>query len=1045
MEKQRGNFYLNEYPEECDHLQFIDIDANIPDDLLENVIIALKDLTTGAEILVLRNTISEKVHLIMNVPASSSRSTVRKMAISRWLASFLFEVANVGYFGYTKELWCEKIFDAKAAGIRSALSVKVSKGKIEPNKGVYAPPNVDVSRLSREKKLDMVVKYSIYNEPGASWTDVALMCFDEAERIFEIEETARKAADAIDEYDAERRMIEVRGTDYPVDCELLDDFIRLLPPWFAKSGKWGKVLVRVKAAALLVDDWNPHYFLHEWSAQDNSYDEEGNNHQYNSCKADPSKAGAALTWLRDRAYYTLKTEKLTKAEKYALRRQRFGKTVDAHGFNPCGPIPAEFSVEQYCEPDLRQFSFHGSKYDTLLIKSNMGTGKTKQLVEYIKDVPQEIYIIFVSFRRSFTTEIRKKLGASFVDYREVQDKKIIASRVVIQFESLHRLELPIGKRTLLVLDESESIIGQMENRQMITAGTLRSCWEHFQWLVTNATKMVAMDAFADYRTYALLRETRKSVHMHYNTYAKTQDVPQDTMYFEHTVFLKKVYEAAKTARESPFVVISTSKKQADAMRTAIHIRCPKANIKSYTSDSTAEERKDFEDVNTAWKDVDVLIYTSTISAGCSFEERRFGKVFAYFSDHSVDYKTAIQMLGRVRNIESREYHIFIRHRPSDLPNTVKEVERALAQKAEVADIVSNPLDMPKMINMTGEKKYVLKDLYYHLHVGNVTHRCQSRNNFVKLFCQHRAMMGVKVYTDLGDLEKEEAKGIRGENKETVALQALDTNERIAAAPVLTDEQAKALQNTHDHNSLEEKHALTAHNLVEFYHIPRERLTPKFVAKYNDPRAIRIYKNLNQLAHSDKSITDAVTQWRQARNAGLELAKKARVKTPNSMDELAQNDNLIRCMFAVDMINTLMDAPDETGTTPPKYCGANRHFGVGVTRVSLEKNVDRAIADIRKYADMVSLVFGIRKNRLMQGRAELKTKLKLVNSILESAFGVGIVALENKGARNTFQLSQPKLFQWDEDLERYTVKPEEKTVPKTSAVVVLVGDASGAVD
>jgi hypothetical protein len=153
---------------------------------------------------------------------------------------------------------------------------------------------------------------------------------------------------------------------------------------------------------------------------------------------------------------------------------------------------------------------------------------------------------------------------------------------------------------------------------------------------------------------------------------------------------------------------------------------------------------DFDNVNAAWADVDVLIYTSTISAGCSFELPRFKQIFAFFSDQSCDYKTAIQMLGRVRNVESRKYHIYCKYSASDLPDTVEEIERAIATRVEISNIVCNLLEMPKMINATGAYEYTLKDLYYHLHVGNIVHRCQSCNHFSRLFQQCRRESGVQI-------------------------------------------------------------------------------------------------------------------------------------------------------------------------------------------------------------------------------------------------------------------------------------------------------------
>jgi hypothetical protein len=143
-------------------------------------------------------------------------------------------------------------------------------------------------------------------------------------------------------------------------------------------------------------------------------------------------------------------------------------------FAPEAKVLTKFSVERYCKPGLWEFKFYGSKYDTLLIKSGMGTGKTKMLLEYLALLPQEIGIVFVSFQRSFTTELKEKLQGKFVDYWDVKGK-ITLPQVIIQFESLHCLRMPVGKQVLLVLDESESIINQIENKQMVGAGTLCRC------------------------------------------------------------------------------------------------------------------------------------------------------------------------------------------------------------------------------------------------------------------------------------------------------------------------------------------------------------------------------------------------------------------------------------------------------------------------------------------------------------------------------------------------------------------------------------------
>jgi len=88
--------------------------------------------------------------------------------------------------------------------------------------------------------------------------------------------------------------------------------------------------------------------------------------------------------------------------------------------------------------------------------------------------------------------------------------------------------------------------------------------------------------------------------------------------------------------------VSTSRTQAKVIHKHCLAACPDVVIKKYNSDSLAANHRDFDDVNKVWANVDILIYTSTISAGFSFELLRFTQVFGYLS---TDYKTAIQMLA----------------------------------------------------------------------------------------------------------------------------------------------------------------------------------------------------------------------------------------------------------------------------------------------------------------------------------------------------------------------------------------------------------------
>jgi len=104
--------------------------------------------------------------------------------------------------------------------------------------------------------------------------------------------------------------------------------------------------------------------------------------------------------------------------------------------------------------------------DTLLIKLPMGTGKTKALVNYLNSdqVPKDTRVIIISFCKSFTSKLHKKIGPDFVDYQTVEGL-IDANKVIVQYESLGWLKICDLDKTRLILDEAESILTQTESLQ----------------------------------------------------------------------------------------------------------------------------------------------------------------------------------------------------------------------------------------------------------------------------------------------------------------------------------------------------------------------------------------------------------------------------------------------------------------------------------------------------------------------------------------------------------------------------------------------------
>jgi len=89
-------------------------------------------------------------------------------------------------------------------------------------------------------------------------------------------------------------------------------------------------------------------------------------------------------------------------------------------------IPEAFEKQNINNRAMTPLNFDKAKGatmapDTLLIKSPMGTGKTKALVNYLNSdqVPKDARGIIISFHKSFTSELHKNIGPDFVDYQTI--------------------------------------------------------------------------------------------------------------------------------------------------------------------------------------------------------------------------------------------------------------------------------------------------------------------------------------------------------------------------------------------------------------------------------------------------------------------------------------------------------------------------------------------------------------------------------------------------------------------------------------------------
>lgn len=320
------------------------------------------------------------------------------------------------------------------------------------------------------------------------------------------------------------------------------------------------------------------------------------------------------------------------------------------------------SIEQYHERYVRPFNFITA--DTLLLKSHLGTGKTTQLVNLIKSglFPR---ILIVSGRKSFTKFICGDLDECNLGFRAYDERHNgrLASidRLVIQVESLWRLEDGFEKYDLVAIDESETVAHQFYSEATHRHNMIKN---HivFERCISTATKVLFADAFLGTRTVKIAESLRNISHsvaientfcpyerkaIQLKAFKKGKEIPAVSE------FCNRIMEDLKKGLK--IAVIWGSKNKGKAFMTTF-LKDTEYNHRFYSSESSPEERDELSNVEEAWKSLDCLNYTSTITVGVNYDPAdevvQFDKLYLYASAAGGLPRDTAQALLRCRKIKS---------------------------------------------------------------------------------------------------------------------------------------------------------------------------------------------------------------------------------------------------------------------------------------------------------------------------------------------------------------------------------------------------------
>lgn len=321
---------------------------------------------------------------------------------------------------------------------------------------------------------------------------------------------------------------------------------------------------------------------------------------------------------------------------------------------------------QYICQDDPEYLFSNDKFT--ILSTYMGKGKTMCIGKIINKF-KNIYkrVIVITSRMSFSYFIHKEISDKIVihHYKDLQkpdkikelidnDKEFndlnIHDNIVIQIESLTKIN---HNYDLIILDESESVFKQFSSSTMIEKYGLT--FNIFHKLIINSKKVILADAFIKSRTIDYIRAFEKSS----STMIINKSPPVIRKAFQ--ISPDKIIDNLTLDLKNGKKIYCFFGSQALLEKFEFHIKHYKdLNIKYEFYHKNTNNNDTLKDVNTYWKNMDLIATTSKLTVGVSYtNENHFDKIYCIFSNHSCCVRDVMQSLMRVRHIKDNELYFSI--------------------------------------------------------------------------------------------------------------------------------------------------------------------------------------------------------------------------------------------------------------------------------------------------------------------------------------------------------------------------------------------------
>lgn len=513
-------------------------------------------------------------------------------------------------------------------------------------------------------------------------------------------------------------------------------------------------------------------------------------------------------------------------------------------------------------PDLQEYVDN----DIICIKSSMGSGKTYQLINFIKNNRPEDFLM-LSFRCSFSMDIEKKFEAENIEinnYMRETTKMFKSKNMIIQAESLHRYDTRGRQLDLFIIDEFNSCRKQIQSNLQKRPYV---AFTNFEWAIKYSKKLIIMDANLTISDIKMINKIRNDKTVFINNTRKHSS----RKYIINTTheFNTNLVDVLKRGKK----VFLVSNKSSKSIQAITRIASRYCRAKSYTSVNKNEQKKAFLDINKTWSSYDFVAISPTITAGVDYTDVHFDYLFIDCCNMTCDVHSLRQMLGRVRHFKQDDTYICFKNFPTMLPVTIKDIETEL--KRNFSSIITD--DNTKTCALFNYKKdkngyYEFpKNIYYWLWLANKLEENKSRMFFNTEFFNQELRTGstIKKKSLSADINRNIKKEIE-QNVIDIKQEEAEELSKVAVVKRYDDsstesKEFRVLKNKQSNNNLndEEVLKLKLSYLLSKYNMDRNKCIPdkedmeQWILRYSDNKMQQQFYNLSLLNRFKKMDGDII--------------------------------------------------------------------------------------------------------------------------------------------------------------------------------------------